>query len=309
MSNYYGKATKRELLSSQNYFASKYCLHSCSLRCCSCGSCGVLLLLFPQVLGEESFQIFVGDGVLASVLAGVESGSSRNDGGASGLHNDGGLELSDEFSFSLREDGVGHEHVVVDALADTDLGSNLVLHGTDGERQGGESFVDLNKEFARALHLQVVDLVELALINGAARGVLAGLSLASRHEHVEADDVARGELPLGNLLGARGLVDDNLVTVDNVPLHFVREDALNGVALELLSNFLDDLSNGVVSGSLGNLALGGLESVPSGKDDIGLAASDGTISNDHGRGGVGSIAVNVGTADTTIDQKVKYRFQ
>lgn len=82
--------------------------------------------------------------MLAGEPARVERGTSRNHGSASRLHHNGGLELSHKLSLSLSEDGVGHEHIVVKALTDADLGSNLVLHGADGEGQGRESFVDLN---------------------------------------------------------------------------------------------------------------------------------------------------------------------
>ena len=79
--------------------------------------------------------------------------------------------------------------------------------------------------------------------------------------------------------------------------HLVGKDTLNGVALELLSNLLNNLGDRVVSRGLSNLALGSLEGVPCGKDDVGLASSDWTVSDNHSGSGIGSVAINMSSAD------------
>ena len=129
--------------------------------------------------------------------------------------------MGHELALSLLENWVWDQHIVVQALANTNLGGSLVLHGSDREGQGWESLVDLNEKGASALHLQVVDLLQLTLEDGAAGLVLLGFALASRDIDVEADHIAWGELEFGDLLGWGGPVDDNIVSVNDVPLDLV----------------------------------------------------------------------------------------
>ena len=93
-------------------------------------------------------------------------------------------------------------------------------------------------------------------------------------------------------------VDDNIVTVNNVSLDLVGKDTLDSVALELLGNLLDNLGNFGVGGSLGDFALSGLESVPCGQDNISLASSDGSVTNNGGSGSIGSVAIEMRAANT-----------
>ena len=181
--------------------------------------------------------------MLARELGGVQGGATSNHGRAPRLHNNGSLEVGHEFAFNLGKHGVGHQHVVVQALAHANLGRSLVRDGADREGQSRESFVHLDEKFAGALHLQVVNLVEFALEDAAAGLILTRLSLAGRDVDVETEHITWGELPLGDLLRGSGPVDDRLVSINDVSLHLVGEDALDGVALELLSDLLNDLSD------------------------------------------------------------------
>ena len=194
---------------------------------------------------------------------------------------------------------------MVQALTHTNLGGSLVLHCANREGHGWESFVDLDEKGARTLHLQVVDLVELALEHGAASLVLLGLALASRYVHVELEDVTWSKLVLLHALSTGLSVNDDLVAVDRVLLDLVREDALHGIALELLGNLLDDSSHVVVGGANTDLALSCLESLLGSQDDIGLASSDGTIADGGGRCSAGSIAIEVGSANTAVKEQHK----
>jgi len=186
---------------------------------------------------------------------------------------------------------------VVDALTDADLGGGLIGHGSEREGERRESLVDFNEESSRTFHLKGVDLLELSLKDSAARVVLLGDTFAGRDEDVKSNDVASGELPFGNLLVTHGSVDDNIVTVNNVSLDLVGKDTLDSVALELLSHLLDDFGDLSVSGSLGDFALSGLEGVPGSQDNISLGAGDGKITNNGGGSGVGSVAVEMGSAN------------
>ena len=80
-------------------------------------------------------------------------------------------------------------------------------------------------------------------------------------------------------------------------LDFVREDAFDRVALELLRHRLNHLGDFSVRGGLADSALGSLEGIPGGQDDVCLAAIDGTIADHNSRCRVGCVAVEVGTAD------------
>lgn len=194
---------------------------------------------------------------------------------------------------------------MVAALTDTDLGGGLVLHGADRERQGRESFVHFDEECASALHLEVVNLLKFALVNSAAGVVLLGLTFARGDEDVEADHIAGLELELLDALGGGSSVDDDIVAVDNVSLHFVREDTFDSVALELLANLLNDFSDFGVGCSDSNFALSSLEGVPCGQNNVSLASTDGTSSDYDSRGGVRGISIEVGTAHAIV--KVKRR--
>ena len=130
-----------------------YHLHSCSLRCCSCISCGVFLWLLPEVFREELHEFGVLDRVLALEAGGVQRGATGNHGRAARLHYDCRLKLSDELAGALREHGVGHQHVVVDALAHAHLGCSLVADRAQGEGQRWEPLVHFDEESSRTFHL------------------------------------------------------------------------------------------------------------------------------------------------------------
>lgn len=62
---------------------------------------------------------------------GVDGSVASNDSHALWLNHHGGLELSDELTLALSKHGVRDQHVVVDALAHTDLCGGLVGHGAN----------------------------------------------------------------------------------------------------------------------------------------------------------------------------------
>jgi len=77
----------------------------------------------------------------------------------------------------------------------------------------------------------------------------------------------------------------------------VGKNTLNSVALELLSNLLDNIGDIVVCGSFSDDALGGLETVPCGENNVSLGASDWLVTDNNSGGGVRSIAIEVGSAN------------
>ena len=110
---------------------------------------------------------------------------------------------------------------MVQALAHTDFRGSLVLHCANREWESREPLVNFDEECARALHLQVIYLLKLALKYRAASIMFAGLSLASGNVHIETNDIARSELVLGNCLSLDGAVDDNISAIDDVTLNLV----------------------------------------------------------------------------------------
>ena len=219
--------------------------------------------------------------MLALVSAKIDGSSACDNSRASWLNDDRSLKLRHNFALFLCKDRIWDKHIVVQALTNTDLCSSLILHSTDGEGQSGEALVNLDEESASALHLEIVHLLELTLEDSAARLVLARFTLAGRNVNVKADNITRYEGVLSNLLSTNCAVDDHIVTINDVTLDLVREDTLDSVALELLSDLLDDLSHASVSGSLSDSTLSGLEGIPSSEDDISLAAGNWTIANNN----------------------------
>lgn len=186
---------------------------------------------------------------------------------------------------------------MVDALTHTNLGGGLVCHGAEGEGKRREPLVHLDEECSRTFHLKVVDLLKLALEDGAAGFVLSRLTISGGDEDVEADNIAWSELELGDVVAWGSPVDDDIVAVNDMSLDLVGKDTLNSVALELFGDSLNNFSNLGIGGSLSDFALSGLERVVGGQDDVSLAASDGSVTNDDGGGGVGSVAIEVRSAN------------
>ena len=182
--------------------------------------------------------------------------------------------MSDEFASLLGKNGVGSEEIVIKAFLNTDLGTNGVLEGTDGEWQGWEALVDLSEESAGLLELQVVLGIELTLVDGSTELALLGLTFTGRHIDVEADDIAGGELELLNALLRGLLVDDDIVAVNEVLLELVRKDTFDGVNAELLADLGNSLGHLGVSGLLADDSLSGKCCVVGGKDNVGLLAGD-----------------------------------
>ena len=129
-------------------------------------------------------------------------------------------------------------------------------------------------------------MVKLALEYSATRVILLGETFARRNIDVESDNITGLELPLSDRLSWGDLVNDDIVAVDHVSLHLVRENTLDCIALEFFGNLLDDLGDLSVGGSLGDFALGSLEGIPSGKDCVGLTTCNWCVSDHNCGGGV-----------------------
>lgn len=114
--------------------------------------CLDLLLFLPKLALEKRLQVGILNRSLRIQL--VSKGETSSDDDALlGLHYESQLALSYEFSCLLGHDGVGLNHLVIDALLNADLGANGVLEPADGEGKRGVLLVDNGEESARILAL------------------------------------------------------------------------------------------------------------------------------------------------------------
>lgn len=212
----------------------------------------------------------------------VELLVSANNGGAAGQDCNGSEELSHEFAGFLSKNGVSNEHLVITALLHTDLGANSVCECADGEWECWEPVVNLNDELAGLLELKLVGHVELTLVDSASLVSFLGLALTGRHKNVETDNITRAESPFGNLLGSSLLVDNNIVSVNEMLLDPVGKNALNRVAFVFFTDFLDSLGHIGVGGSFCNHTLGSHHGFVGGEHGVGNTAFDCGSSNNVG---------------------------
>lgn len=101
--------------------------------------------------------------------------------------------MGHELAVLLRQHVVGHKKIVGQALLRSDLGRAYVLKRAHRERKCREPLVYFRVERPRALQLQVVDLLEFALVNSAADVGLLGLAFTGRDVDIETDHIAWGE--------------------------------------------------------------------------------------------------------------------
>ena len=262
------------------------------------------LLSDPQVAGNELGSLLVLNRLLSLEALGIQRHVTTENGGALGLHGDGATELSNELTLLLHEDGVSEEQVVLNALLDADLGGGGVLEAGNGEGQSRVLLVDFSEESTGALHSKAVLGLKLSLEDGGAELTLLGLAFAGGDENVEVDNITGSELELLNTLGGSLLVDNAVVAINKVSLQLVRENTLDGLALELRADGSNGLGNAGVGAGLLDAALGGKESVVGGKNNISLATAHlgvlvGTADVSVGTGG--AVSIEVGTDDDLAD--------
>lgn len=128
-----------------------------------------LLLGDEELAGNEGLKGLVLDAVGGiGELGGVDGeGASKHD-GLRGEDEHGALEVGNDVAGLLFNDLELLEQFVVNALLDTDLGADLVLEGSQLEGQRGETLAALGEEDSGLLDLQVVHVLELALVHSGA---------------------------------------------------------------------------------------------------------------------------------------------
>ena len=180
----------------------------------------LLVLFLPEIAGDEGIKLAIGDLVLTIETSG-KGDLARENGCASGQNSNSCLEMSDELTDLLGKNGIASEEIVIKALLDTNFSTDWVLEGTDSERKGWEALVNLSEESAGLLELQVVLSIELAFVDGCAEFALLGLTFTGGNINVKSNDIAGGEFKLLNTLLGSLLIDDDIVTVDEMLLELV----------------------------------------------------------------------------------------
>jgi len=203
-------------------------------------------------------------------LGGVNGESTSKDDGGAGQHSDGRLEVSDEISVLLDQDGELVQQLVVNTFPNTNLGTNNVTEGTQGERKGGESLVGLSEESTGLLDLETVGVLELSLVDGAAMLSELGLTFTCGDVNIKVDNLTGGEGPVFDLLEGDLLADDHVVTVNAVLLDDVGKATFNHVALVLGTDVVHGLGHVSVLGAFLDGALSSSEGVLGSHDHVGL---------------------------------------
>jgi len=229
---------------------------------------------------------------------------SREASGGVGENKGGELDLGDELTILLVQDGVADNQIVVDQLDDTELG--LVLH-TEGTKVEGHALVllgDLAENRAGVLGLEVVVLVQLTLEDGGTSLTLRSLTLTSGHNDINGVNLIDLEGGILNLLVNIGALDNGLVTIDDVALELVAQNTLERLALEHLGNLTDDLGTLLVGVSWADEAVNALSGEVSSADGISGATGGGNLgalTADDGVSNLNDEAVDVNT-EVNLDE-------
>jgi len=261
-----------------------------------------LLFLFlsnPEISGNQLGSFFVFHRFVTLKALGIERDVTTEESSALSLESNGATELSDKFTLLLAEDGVRQNQIVLNAFFDTDLSSGGVLEGCHGERQSGESLVNFGEEGAGGLHTEVVCDIEFSLVNSASEFRFLGLTLTSRGKDIKVENITCSEFELLNTLGRGLLVDNAIVTVNQVSLELVGKNTLNRLAFELLAYSGNSLSNFSVSGGFPDCSLSSQVRVVSSKNNISLATSNLSIvfAGNVGMSGVSTVSIEVRSDD------------
>ena len=191
---------------------------------------------------------------------------------------------------------------MLETLFQTDFSCELIFALSDGEGESRETFVDLYKERTSALWLQIINLRQFSLENGASCFILFGDTFSRGSIHVKSNNVTRCKLVFICLLSGCLFVDNHIVTVDQMLLDFVWKHSLNWIAAISFACFGDGFSNFSVCWCLLNYTLSSLESVPCSEDDICLLSIDSSTTDDMSSGCIWCEAIEVTTAHSATRQ-------
>lgn len=121
--------------------------------------------------GQELEDCFVFDAVLCLELGGVNRQTGYGYGSALEQHHCD-LELSDELTLLLSEDGVCVQQVVLQAFGDTELGSDFVFERVQAETKGWEAGLNFSEEGSSVVGLESIVSFKRTLVNCASEFAL-----------------------------------------------------------------------------------------------------------------------------------------
>ena len=218
----------------------------------------------------------------------------------------GELDVSNDFSLTLVDDGQRVDQAVSEHLSDTEASVLLVRGGTESEGHGGEALVDLGHQGTSSLHLQVVGSIGRALVDGSAALTFASLSVTSGHDNINRVDLVLLKLELLNLLISIGLVQNDLAAINDEALKLVSQNSLDRRALEDLGDLGDGGSDFSVGSSGADQAMSDLSSVVSSANNISGTTSSSLLSagtNNDGVGGLRDETINLDSQITVFFKK------
>ena len=202
--------------------------------------------------------------------------------------------MGNELTCLLGQDWIRADEFVVHALLDSDLGTSEVLESSDREWKSSVLLHDGGEEVSSTLTLQTVLLIQLSAVNSGPGLGLSTHAISSGDVDIEMDDISWGELPVVNSLLWGLLIDNALVTIDQVLFGLVGDNTLHWLNLVVSADGSDLGGHILVQTSNLDRPGGSEEGVISSQNNIGLL-SVGLSSDNDGVSAVGSVAVNVGS--------------
>ena len=250
-----------------------------------------LFLALPHLLGKQRLELIILNLLVAIELV-SRCGTTADDHCRRGLDDESSLELGNKLTRLLGHDLVLLEHLVLNALLNTNLGAGHIFEASNRERHSRELLVHDGQESARVLALQAILNIEFPLVDSRASLGLPANTGAGRSVNVEADDISGSELPVLRLLIRNVLVQDAVTTVNHVLLVLVAEDSMKWLTVILLHNFLNVFSEHSVLRARLHQVAATLECIVSSEDAIGRSALSSTT-DDNGLSSKRCIAVHV----------------
>lgn len=218
------------------------------------------------------------------------------------------LELGDDGVVVVLHDMVGFNQVVLHTFVASGSGHlarlgtiwgvsayDLVLEGSDGETEGGGGFADGGEELSSVSGLQIEGGIQILLEDCNTVIGLLGLAISGGDEEIKDVNLVDFELDIFNSLVINLLIDDGVVSVDQVSGDFVGENSFEGVDSVGLTDLGDSLGDLSVMIARLQKSDGGPHAVVGGSNDVGLLAGDLGLSNDNGVGNDGHISIEVGS--------------
>lgn len=153
-----------------------------------------------------------------------------------------------------------------------------------------------------SLQFQTVLSFEGSLEDGGSEFGFLSFTFTSRDKDIQTEDLVKTKFEFFNLLVIVLLVvDDTVVTIDQVLLHFMRQNTFKGVTFIRGGDLFDNIGNVVIFISGSQDSKRGLEGIESGKDSI-STLSFGTLgtvlTNDNSVGSLTNETINMGTTIT-----------